>query len=463
MSEKRNVVKMNRGLHLNVGVVVFVIIIIYIGFNLFSYFTSDTVSEYEVGQGTIATNHIYHGLILRNETVVYAGQSGYINYYVKNASKASVNDIIYSIDTNGSLSKQITSAVSDGKDLDREVLDEISSKIDLFRNPYDPNTFSTVSSFKNEINAQLSQSLSINALSSLKDDVKSAMENNTFYKKKSESPGIIVYYTDGYENITTDNFTADSFKMTNYNKNTLENQSQVSAGDPAYKRVNSEIWNLLLPVSSDLVKQLKDSEYVKVRFCKDDFTVTVPFSVLKKKGNYYLNLTIRTAMIRYVNDRFVDVELVVSEKTGLKIPNSAIVKKEFYAVPKNVFTKGADSSDPGLMIETSPGNTDSVRLVQPTIYYENKDSYYIDDESVTTGDVAVKPDSSSTYTIGSDVDKLTGVYNINKGYAVFKRIDILTQNSKYTIIDTGTDYGVALYDHIALDGSKLKEDQLVVK
>ena len=115
------------------------------------------------------------------------------------------------------------------------------------------------------------------------------------------------------------------------------------------------------------------------------------------------------------------------------------------------------------MIETSPGNTDSVRLVQPTIYYENKDSYYIDDESVTTGDVAVKPDSSSTYTIGSDVDKLTGVYNINKGYAVFKRIDILTQNSKYTIIDTGTDYGVALYDHIALDGSKLKEDQLVVK
>ena len=103
MSEKRNVVKMNRGLHLNVGVVVFVIIIIYIGFNLFSYFTSDTVSEYEVGQGTIATNHIYHGLILRDETVVYAGQSGYINYYVKNASKASVNDIIYSIDTNGKM------------------------------------------------------------------------------------------------------------------------------------------------------------------------------------------------------------------------------------------------------------------------------------------------------------------------------------------------------------------------
>ena len=74
-------------------------------------------------------------------------------------------------------------------------------------------------------------------------------------------------------------------------------------------------------------------------------------------------------------------------------------------------------------------------------------------------DVVVKNNSSGTYTIGSDVDKLTGVYNINKGYAVFKQIDILAQNNKYTIVDTGTSYGVALYDHIALDGSKIKESQ----
>ena len=53
----------------------------------------------------------------------------------------------------------------------------------------------------------------MNALSSLNEDVKAAVENNTFYKKKSEKPGIIVYYTDGYESVTTDNFTADQFNM----------------------------------------------------------------------------------------------------------------------------------------------------------------------------------------------------------------------------------------------------------
>ena len=437
MARKQNVVRMHHGLNLNIGIVIFVIIIIYVIFNLISYLTSSPVAEYEVGQGTIATNHVYHGLILRDETVVYAGQSGYINYYLKNGAKASVND--------------------------PETLKEVSSELDVFRNSYDSNTFSSVYTFKNELNAQLTQTLSMNALSSLNEDVKAAVENNTFYKKKSEKPGIIVYYTDGYESVTTDNFTADQFNMADYKRNSLDDQEQVTANTPAYKRIDSEKWNILLPVSEDMAKQLKDNEYIKIRFCKDDFTLTVPYSLTKKDGSYYVNLSLKTAMIRYVNDRFVDVELVVSEKTGLKIPNSAITKKQFYTVPKEYFTQGGDSSDPGLMIENHAGDTGSVTLVQPTIYYETDDFYYIDDETVSAGDVVVKNNSSGTYTIGSDVDKLTGVYNINKGYAVFKQIDILTQNNKYTIVDTGTSYGVALYDHIALDGSKIKENQLVVK
>lgn len=65
--------------------------------------------------------------------------------------------------------------------------------------------------------------------------------------------------------------------------------------------------------------------------------------------------------------------------------------------------------------------------------------------------------------IGTDTDELTGVYNINKGYAVFKQINILSQNDDYTIVETGTTYGVALYDHIALDGSSVVENQTITK
>ena len=463
MAGKDNVIKMRRMPSLNVGVIIFLIIIIYMAFNLFSYLTSSPVAEYEVGQGTIATNHVYRGLIIRDETVVYAGQSGYINYYIKNGQKVSVRDIVYSIDTRGDLSKKITTAAKDGTSLTSQSLSAISDKIDVFRNSYDANNYSTVYTLKDELDSQLTKTLSVNALNELSDAVSSAEANNTFYKKKSEKPGIIVYYTDGYENITTDNFTPENLVSTAYKKVSLENNTQVSAQDVAYKRINSENWNIIIPISDDVAKQLKENEYIKIRFCKDDFSVTVPFTLTKKSGSYYMELSLRTAMVRYVNDRFVDIELVLSEETGLKIPNSAITSKEFYTIPKKYFTQGGDSSSPGLLVKAKDDKKASVTLIQPTIYYETKKAYYVDDEYVSAGDVIVQNDSSSTYTVGDDVGSLTGVYNINKGYAVFKQINILSQNDNYAIVDPKTDYGIALYDHIALDGSKVKENQLVIQ
>ena len=92
--------------------------------------------------------------------------------------------MVYSIDTSGELSRQISDVASNGDTLDTETLNEVSSELDVFRNSYDSNTFSSVYTFKNELNAQLTQTLSMNALSSLNEDVKAAVENNTFYKKE---------------------------------------------------------------------------------------------------------------------------------------------------------------------------------------------------------------------------------------------------------------------------------------
>lgn len=461
MAEKEKVIKMyNGGFHWNIGIVIFLIIIVYVAFNVFSYLTSNPIAEYEVYQGTIATNHVYHGLILRDETVVAAGQSGYINYYLQEGTKASVNDVICSIDTDGSISKKITKATADGTDLDSQVFSEISGQIDSFRNSYDPMVFSTASTFKGELSSQLSHTLSASALNNLADVVDAASSKNTFYQEKSESPGVIVYYTDGYEDVTTDNFTAENMSAADYARTELDEQTQVSAQDAVYKRINSEKWNIIIQLSEDMAKELADTSSVALRFCKDDYTANAASSILKKDGHYFLNLSLQSAMIRYANDRFVDVELVIAENTGLKIPLSAITAKEFYTIPKSFFTQGTDASGECLMVQKEE-NSDDVTLVSPTIYYETDDFYYVDDESVTAGQIVRKSDSDSTYVIGTDVDSLTGVYNINKGYAVFKQINILSQNENYAIVETKTSYGVALYDHIALEGSKVKENQLV--
>ena len=61
----------------------------------------------------------------------------------------------------------------------------------------------------------------------------------------------------------------------------------------------------------------------------------------------------------------------------------------------------------------------------------------------------------------SKIVELQGVFNINKGYAVFKRIEILCENDEYYIIDTGTSNGLYNYDHIVLVGSSVKENEIV--
>lgn len=463
LSDKQKVIRMDQFHGMNIGILVFLIIIIYVFFNLFSYLTSNPVAEYEVGQGTIATNHVYRGLIIRDETVVNAGKSGYINYYLKNGSKASVNDIIFSVDTNGDLSGKITSQASDGTGLSTTDLDDVSSEIDAFRNYYDANSYASVYSFKDELSSRLGQTLGVSALNKLSYVVDDARANNTFYPVKSERPGVIVYETDGYENVSVNNFTPELLKAASYKKEALDDRKEVKSADAAYKRINSELWTVILPVSDDMVKLLKDHEYIKIRFCKDDFTLTVPFTTLKKDGGYYLNLSLKTAMIRYVHDRFADIELVVSEKTGLKIPNTAIVTKSFIKIPKKYFSSNEDSTSPSVFLIGKSGKMDDAEMIKPTIVSVDKKYYYIDDDSIQAGDVLVRKDSSETYTVGRDTGKLTGVYNINKGYTVFKQIEILSQNENYSIIEPKTDYGIALYDHIALDGSKVKDNQMVIK
>ena len=74
--------------------------------------------------------------------------------------------------------------------------------------------------------------------------------------------------------------------------------------------------------------------------------------------------------------------------------------------------------------------------------------------------ILIKPDSSDTYTLKKK-KKLKGVYNINKGYAVFKQIKILCESEEYYVVEEGNDYGLANYDHIAIDSDSVKENDVV--
>ena len=460
MAGKKKVVKFRNTMNFNIGFVVFFIIILYVLFNVYTYFTEIPIAKYKVTQGTIASNHTFQGIIYRDETVEYADKAGYINYYVKNASKVSVHDVVYSIDTTGGISKEISGLNYSDELLNTDFTSETSSNIKNFFSTYDAKKFSETYSFYDDLSSDILQMIHTFAMSDLSDEVKSA-EGTSFFKITSPSDGIIVYHVDGYEGKKVDNFTVADLETQNYKKHVLTTNVEVAQGDAVYKRINSEDWNIIVPIPENLTQELKEQGYMTIRFCKDDYTANVEYTVLKEEDNYYLNLFLQRAMIRYVNDRFIDVELLLHDDTGLKIPKSAITSKEFFTIPKEYFVQNKDSGARELTItELSTGESESVA---PTIYFETETHYYVDSEKVNSGDVVALPDKTDIYTIGTEKDSLIGVYNVNKGYAVFKQINILYENEEYAIVSTKTAYGVALYDHIALDADTIKENQLIAK
>ena len=144
--------------------------------------------------------------------------------------------------------------------------------------------------------------------------------------------------------------------------------------------------------------------------------------------------------------------------SGLKIPKSSVVEEQFYIVPEEYITTGGNSSSSGVMVQDKDGNA-SFQAVD--IYNTSDDGeVYLSRDDIERGTVLIKPESTETYTV-EETKPLTGVYNINRGYAVFKKVVILAENDEYYIVQEGDDYGLANYDHIVQDGSGINSDEVV--
>ena len=55
-----------------------------------------------------------------------------------------------------------------------------------------------------------------------------------------------------------------------------------------------------------------------------------------------------------------------------------------------------------------------------------------------------------------------GVFNINRGYTIFRKIEILNSNDEFYTVAKGTDYGLSVYDHIVLDASSVAGNGVVI-
>lgn len=454
--KNRKIVKYRKPFHLNIGVIVFVLIFLYVMYNMFVFFTTKHISVYEVGQGTIAQDTFFQGIVLRDETVYYTNDSGYINYYCKNGSKVGTGTYVFSVDETGDYYSQMA-AVNDGKLLSDESYQQLANVAEQYLNSYSDVNFRQVYQFKYDMEGTMVEEL--NSSAQLGTDALAAGTGLHIYT--SETDGIIVYHTDGLEGLTLEELTRENFDNPAYQKENFLKRQTVSAGDAAYKMINSELWQVVVPIDDALAQDLAEEENIKVSFKKDNSTAWAASRLLTKEDGAYLVLEFNNSAIRFADDRYLELELLLTDTTGLKIPNTAITEKDFISIPKEYITKGGDSDDNGiLLVKTDKDSAESVVFTKVTLFYETDASYYISAEEVKLGDVVVLPESNERYTL-KESGTLEGVYNINRGYAIFRRIQKLFENEEYTIIESGTSNGISMYDHIALDSSAVSENDII--
>ena len=85
--KNRTVVKYRKPFKPNIALLILLIIIAYVVVISWNYFHDEHISIYEVNETSIADDSTLTGFILREESVVYSEQAGYINFYHADQSK----------------------------------------------------------------------------------------------------------------------------------------------------------------------------------------------------------------------------------------------------------------------------------------------------------------------------------------------------------------------------------------
>lgn len=440
-------------------------IFIYVTVCVIMYFQTSHIVPYEVHEGSLATDKIYRGVIVRDETVVHTSVTGYVNYYAREGERVAKNDLVYIVDESGRLSEYLETLSLGENTLSAKELAEFRSEIVNFMHDFDCRTFDQTYDFKYNLKNTVLKLASANTLAGIS-NLNSASGVNITNYSSAPRPGIVAYWTDGYENLSPQDVTADIFdeKKTAYKKNHYLSNSLMEAGDAVYKLVTDENWSIVIPVTAERGAELLEKKYVKVRFLKNQYTSWGTVNLLSNSdGNTYLQLSFTNSMITFLSDRFLDIELIVEDETGLKIPVSAIVQKEFFLIPEDYVISG-NSNGTGNIIRQSylEDGTLSTEFVEIELYNFDNDTkeYYLDSSMIGPGEILYKQDSQETFTVGKRAT-LIGVYNMNKGYADFKQINIMYQNDEYAIVQSNTKYGLNVYDHIVLNAASVSDNQFI--
>ncbi|MEE1255804.1 MAG: HlyD family efflux transporter periplasmic adaptor subunit [Lachnospiraceae bacterium] len=461
--KKRQVIEITRrtGKTMNkIEFLIFGAMMVYLIVVVVSYLNSDKIRGYEIKMGSLSETKTYTGIAIRDEEVLVSPYTGYINYYVREGERVSTRDTVYSIDESGKLASLLNAGELGENSYTDEELTEFRSDIIQYNRVFDKNEFESVYDFKYDIQGSVIKLVNLDMYQGMETLSQSSL-NGMVNMCAAGKTGYIVYNTDGYEEKTVEQLTAQDFEQANYEKKRISNNDLIEANSTVAKLITEEEWSLVIQVDEERAKALEEAEYVKIKFLKTQESSWAKVIIHRNGDEILAELVFNNSCINFCTERFVEIELVINDEEGLKIPNSAIVEKEFFIIPAEYMSKGGENGNYGVIKESfnEDGNVE-YKFVETTVYNSDENEFYVDNENLSVGEYIYMPDSAEKMPI-SKSGKLIGVYNMNKGYADFKQITILYQNDEYAIVSSNTKYGLTVYDRIVLDASSVNTDDFV--
>lgn len=454
---KSNVIKYRRT-GFSIGSVLFVIILLYIVFVSVHFLRKEHITIYEVNEKQIYDDNTTIGIAIRKEEVYNAEKAGYVGYYNSNASKVSKGSTIYTIDPSGTYKDKLEGS-GDSSKVSAQNISDIRSKIKSFNIDFDYSDYSTVYNFKYSVESSVLSLISDTMITQLQNSAGNAGDK-AFSLYNANNTGIITYWTDGLENLDETSINEECFVEENYQKNTHKTSDSISVGDAVCKVVTDEKWNIIIKLDEKQKQKLEDKDTVRIRFMKDNLETTVPFTLFNVEDNDYANISLDKYMIRYIDDRYIKLELILNSAEGLKIPVSSVLEKNCYIIPADYLTKGGDSGKDMLVYEVTNKDGSKSAVNIDSFAYKDDEYVYVDALLLQPGTSICKPSSEERFSV-SEIKAIKGVYNVNEGYCQFKHIEIIYENKEYCIVKKDTPYGLSVYDHIVVNPDIIDEDDII--
>lgn len=455
--------KKSTHLHINLGTLIFLIIVLYLMAYILSYIGKSKLAIYEVSASDIVDSIDGTGVALRKETLVNTTQSGYVNYYVQEGSMVNKNGIVYTVDTTGKVQQYLKGMLDKKNSVSQDEKEQVVEKLKVFSEGYTDDNFSLLYETQNDISSTL-LAYTDTILAQNKQELAQKYGQNAYITVAAAKEGIVSFLSDGLESLNQQTVTKDIF-VNKKKMQDLRSDKKQKAGTPVYRLVEGQDWQLMIPISkndySRLKKREEDTQTIQVTFHKDNFTTSTKYHCLKKDERYYVVLSFNNYIQRYLNQRYLYVSLTLSETEGLKIPSSSLVKKEVYKIPKSFLVNGGNSSkkEQVNIMKTNKKGEKVLTQTSVDVYKTDEEYVYVSSSNLTKGTVVSETNKEKIYTL-KDTTQIQGVYIVNRGYTIFKQVAMVERNEDYCIV-SAQNSGIELYDRIILNSDTVKEDQVI--